>query len=188
MQEQERLWIRQAKEGKEQSFYLLMGKFWEPLLMHLKIKFPNSKDNEDICIIAFTKAFRNINQMDEQFAFSTWLFSIANHTAIDVFRSQQKRQETESFSDEKVELLMNQIQSPDNNPEQALIVKQNISRLMFFLDTMKPQYKTLLELRYIKDLKIKDISSELNIPIGSVKANLNRARTILISSLGEAYH
>ncbi|MGB0883389.1 MAG: RNA polymerase sigma factor [Flavobacteriales bacterium] len=188
MQEQEHIWIRQAQAGNQQSFYLLMGKFWDPLLLHLNVKFPKSKDNEDICIIAFTKAFRNIKQMDTQFAFSTWLFTIANHTAIDLFRTQKKHLSASCISHEKVECLMSHIPCPNNNPEQALIVKQNINQLMLFLDTMKPQYKTILELRYLKDLKIKDIASELNLPIGSVKANLSRARTILISSLGEAYH
>lgn len=183
---QEQLWIEQAKQGEERAFYLLMGKFWEPLLIHLSKRVYDEADREDVCIIAFTKAFKNIEKYNDKYAFSTWLYQIANNTVTDFYRKSEKGVEHKSIDSESFFTTLGQyLECPNKDPEQLYILKQKIKEIMLFMDSMKPQYKKLIELRYFNDLKLKEISDELHLPLGTVKVNLGRARTILISSLAE---
>lgn len=182
----EQLWIEQAKLGEERAFYLLMGKFWDRLLIHLSQRVYDEVDREDVCIIAFTKAFKNINNYDSKYAFSTWLYQIANNTVIDFYRKKEKGIEHKSIDSDTFFMTLGQyMECPNKDPEQLYILKQKIKEVLLFMDSMKPQYKKLIELRYFNDLKLKEISEELHLPLGTVKVNLGRARTILISSLAE---
>ncbi len=182
----EKHWIDQAKQGEERAFYLLMGKFWEPLLIHLSKRVPDEGDREDVCIISFTKAFKSIKSYNSDYAFSTWLYQIANNTVIDFYRKKENGITHKSIDSEAFFTTLGQyMECPNKDPEQLYILKQKIKEVLLFMDSMKPQYKKLIELRYFEDLKLKEISEELHLPLGTVKVNLGRARTILISSLAE---
>ncbi len=182
----EQLWIEQAKQGDEKAFYLLMGKFWDRLLIHLSKRVHDEVDREDVCIISFTKAFKSIKNYDSKYAFSTWLYQIANNTVIDFYRKKERDITHKSIDSESFFTTLGQyMECPNKDPEQLYILKQKIKEVLLFMDSMKPQYKKLIELRYFDDLKLKEISEELHLPLGTVKVNLGRARTILISSLAE---
>jgi len=183
---QEQRWIEQAKQGQERAFYLLMGKFWDRLLIHLSKRVYDEIDREDVCIISFTKAFKYIERYDNTYAFSTWLYKIANNTVTDFYRKKERGVEYKSIDTDSFFTTLGQyMECPNKDPEQLYILKQKIKEVLLFMDSMKPQYKRLIELRYFDDLKLKEISEELHLPLGTVKVNLGRARTILISSLAE---
>lgn len=182
----EQLWVEHAKRGDQRSFYLLMGKFWDSLLIHVSKRVSNTEDQEDVCIISFSKAFKHLKTYNNDFAFSTWLYHIANNTITDFYRKKERGVDYQSIDTEVFFAKLGQsLQCPNKNPEQHLILKQKINEVLEFMDSMKPQYKILIELRYFEDLKLKEISEQLNLPLGTVKVNLSRARTILISSLAD---
>lgn len=183
---QEQLWIEHAKQGDQKSYYFLMGKFWDVLHYHVAKKVSNIEDQEDVCIISFSKAFKHLDSYNFDYAFTTWLFKIANNTITDFYRKKERGVDYQSIDSESFFANLGQtIACPNKNPEQHFILKQKITEMLEFMDSMKPQYKKLIELRYFQDLKLKEISEELNLPLGTVKVNLGRARTILITSLAE---
>jgi RNA polymerase sigma factor (sigma-70 family) len=75
------------------------------------------------------------------------------------------------------------IQSDLPDPEESLINHQKIAALKDIVNQLKPRYKSLIELRYYKEYSYEEISSELNLPIGTVKAQLFRAKTLLYNIL-----
>jgi RNA polymerase sigma-70 factor (ECF subfamily) len=75
------------------------------------------------------------------------------------------------------------IQSDLPDPEESLINHQKIAALKVIVSQLKPRYKSLIELRYYKEYSYEEISSELNLPIGTVKAQLFRAKTLLYNIL-----
>ena len=75
------------------------------------------------------------------------------------------------------------IQSDLPDPEESLINHQKIAALKDIVNQLKPRYKSLIELRYYKEYSYEEISSELNLPIGTVKAQLYRAKTLLYNIL-----
>jgi RNA polymerase sigma-70 factor (ECF subfamily) len=81
--------------------------------------------------------------------------------------------------DEESSVNENTLSSGTLNPEENMIRKQDESRLMKHIESMKPKYRQLIELRYIKEYAYEEIAEELNIPIGTVKTRLFRAKNIL---------
>ena len=75
------------------------------------------------------------------------------------------------------------IQSDLPDPEESLINRQKIAALKDIVSQLKPRYKALIELRYYKEYSYEEISSELNLPIGTVKAQLYRAKSLLYNIL-----
>jgi len=80
------------------------------------------------------------------------------------------------------------IQSDLPDPEESLINHQKIAALKDIVNQLKPRYKSLIELRYYKEYSYEEISAELNLPIGTVKAQLFRAKTLLYNILIKTGH
>jgi RNA polymerase sigma-70 factor (ECF subfamily) len=75
------------------------------------------------------------------------------------------------------------IQSDTPDPEEALIIRQRVANLRDVVSQLKPRYRNLIELRYFKEYSYEEISDELSLPIGTVKAQLFRAKTLLYNIL-----
>ena len=140
---------------------------------------------DDLTIEAFGKAFRSLHLYTPTHAFSTWLFTIASNNCIDHIR--KKRLQTISINnvypqqeDEHSEI---QIESNAPNPEEKFITEQRIKIMREAVKLLKPRYKRLVELRYFEELSYEEISDELGLPIGTVKAQLFRARELLYNLL-----
>jgi RNA polymerase sigma-70 factor (ECF subfamily) len=134
---------------------------------------------------AFGKAFKRLSQYTPNFAFSTWLFRIATNNCIDFIR--RKRKNTFSIDqpiedDEGGEMVMD-LRSDTLDPEQHIMKKQKIMMLRELVDKLKPRYKTLIEMRYFQELSYEEIADQLDLPLGTVKAQLFRAREFLYNVL-----
>jgi RNA polymerase sigma-70 factor (ECF subfamily) len=177
------LLVDEAKKGNEKAFASLMNRYRDSIYYMLLKMVNNPYDAEDLTIEAFGKAFRNIESYTPRFAFSTWLFKIATNNCVDFIR---KKQLSPTPLDHLLDSLDNvtvNIQSDLPDPEESLINHQKIAALKDIVSQLKPRYKALIELRYYKEYSYEEISSELNLPIGTVKAQLYRAKTLLYNIL-----
>jgi RNA polymerase sigma-70 factor (ECF subfamily) len=139
----------------------------------------NTSDAEDLTIEAFGKAFRNLDQFTPEFAFSTWLFKIATNNCIDFIRKKQAvPAPLDQFQDDLDDLTVN-IQSDLPDPEEILINNQKIAVLRSIVNQLKPRYRNLIELRYYKEYSYEEIAAKLNLPVGTIKAQLFRAKSLL---------
>jgi RNA polymerase sigma-70 factor (ECF subfamily) len=139
----------------------------------------NPSDAEDLTIEAFGKAFRNIDTYVPRFAFSTWLFMIATNNCIDFIRKKKSSPVPLDQIQDVMDHRTINIQSDLPDPEEALINDQKIAILRKIVNQLKSPYKEIIELRYYQEYSYEEISNELNIPIGTVKAQLYRAKTLL---------
>jgi len=175
--------VKAALERGEQSAYAELMKNYRDTLYFMMLKMTNNpEDADDLTIEAFGKAFKNLKQYTPEYAFSTWLFRIASNNCIDFIR---KRKMTGSVSINLNEItesgddLADILPSPTRNPEEDIIRQQRIQALRDVIDRLKPQYRRLIELRYYEERSYEEISVELNLPIGTVKAQLFRARELI---------
>lgn len=179
------LLVEQARNGNEKAFATLLNRYRDSIYFMLLKMVNNSSDAEDLTIEAFGKAFRNLESYTPNFAFSTWLFKIATNNCIDFIR---KKQTSPSIIDQGQDDMDNytiNIQSDTPDPEESLINNQKIVALREIVSQLKPRYKTLIELRYFREYSYEEISAELNLPIGTVKAQLFRAKTLLYNILNK---
>jgi RNA polymerase sigma-70 factor (ECF subfamily) len=143
----------------------------------------NKTDAEDLTIEAFSKAFNNIEQYTPTYAFSTWLFKIATNNCIDFIR--RKKEDSISLDKANEEEGTTKIFVKDTglDPEEYMINNQKIKVLRSIIKKLKPHYQKLVELRYFKEFSYEEISQELDLPLGTIKAQLYRARELLFNIL-----
>lgn len=172
--------VQQAQKGNQHAFAQLLSRYWDSVYFMILKMAHNKDDAEDLTIEAFGKAFKYIHNYEPEFAFSTWLFKIANNNAIDFLRRQHAKtisidsQGRDADEDNPV-----QLQSDTPDPEEVLISKQKTELLKTIVQELKPRYSRLVQLRYFEEYSYEEIAETLNLPIGTVKAQLFRAKELL---------
>ena len=172
--------VQKALKGDEKAFARLLSRYKDTIYFMLLKMLNNRSDAEDLTLEAFGKAFKNLHQYSPTYAFSTWLFKIASNNCIDFLR--KKKGITISLENDNDQIESNEatkIKSKDLNPEEKLIRKQKAILLHKVVRRLKPHYQTLVELRYFNELSYEEIAKELDLPLGTVKAQLFRARQML---------
>ena len=177
------LLVQNAVAGDQKAYSELMYLYWNSIEKTLSLKLVSKEDVEDLTIATFSKAFDKLDSYDDSFTFSTWIQTIASNTLIDFFR--KKEQKTISIDKQKEDEDSNNIDVIDNSldPENHLIRKQKNKHITGMVHRLKPNYRELIILRYLDEMSYAEISKKLNIPVGSVKAKLFRARDLLMQIL-----
>ncbi|MBE0640571.1 MAG: sigma-70 family RNA polymerase sigma factor [Bacteroidales bacterium] len=179
--------VQRAIHAGDQSAYAELMKNYKDSLYFMLLKMTNnSTDADDLTIEAFGKAFKNLHQYTPDYAFSTWLFKIASNNCIDYIRKRKKN----TFSidrpigdDEDGGDLSSSIASNAPDPEETYIKQQKIKLMREVVEKLKPHYRHLIDLRYFKEYSYEEIAQELDLPLGTVKAQLFRAREFLYNVL-----
>lgn len=173
------LLVEQARSGNEKAFATLLNRYRDSIYFMLLKMVNNAADAEDLTIEAFGKAFRSLESYTPNFAFSTWLFKIATNNCIDFIRKKRASPSIIDQGPDEIDTHTINIQSDMPDPEEAMINHQKIMQLREVVDQLKPRYKSLIELRYYKEYSYEEISKELDLPIGTIKAQLFRAKVLL---------
>ncbi len=177
------LLVQKARSGDQKAYAELLGRYRDAIYFMLLKMVNNPSDAEDLTIEAFGKAFKNIGQYTPNFAFSTWLFKIATNNCIDFIRKKRAATISLDQSNDDPDTTTVTIQSDTLDPEAHMINSQKVKLLREVVNKLKPRYRTLVELRYFKEYSYEEISQELELPIGTVKAQLFRARELLFNIL-----
>lgn len=168
-------------EGDQAAFAELLSRYKKPVY-HMVLKMVrNVDDAEDLTIEAFAKAFKNLARFKKDYTFSTWLFRIATNNAIDFIR--KKKLETyslnSSFTDDNGDSVNIDVEDHNRTPDEATINKQKIELVQMFVTKLPAKYQRLVKLRYFDELSYEEIATELQAPLGTVKAQLHRARELM---------
>jgi RNA polymerase sigma-70 factor, ECF subfamily len=174
--------VRRAIDTGDQMAYAELMERYRDSIYFLLLKMINNKDDaDDLTIEAFGKAFKRIEQYTPNYAFSTWLFKIATNNCIDFIR--KKKMNTfsidKTMQDSEGSEMTIDLKSKGLSPEDDIIKKQKIKLMREVVVRLKPRYRQLIELRYFKEYSYDEISEQLDIPLGTVKAQLFRAREFL---------
>ena len=179
------LLVEAALAGEEKAFAKLMSRYKDAIYFML-VKMVNNKDDaEDLTLEAFGKAFKNLHQYSPNYAFSTWLFKIATNNCIDFLRRRRGvyvsiENNQENTDNESIPI---KLRSDDPDPEEKMIRIQKAFLMRKIVHRLKPRYRILVELRYFREFSYEEIAKELNLPLGTVKAQLFRAREMLFKMI-----
>ena len=177
--------VGEAIKGDQKAYAELMSRYKDSIYFMLLKMVNNRDDADDLTIEAFGKAFRNLHQYTPDFAFSTWLFKIATNNCIDFIRRKRKMTFSidQGMEGEGGSEMQFEIKSPMLDPEENLIKKQKAILMRDVVEKLKPRYRKLVELRYFQERSYEEIAKELQLPLGTVKAQLFRAREFLYQIL-----
>jgi len=167
--------------GDQKAYAALMNNYRDSLYFMLLKMTNNANDADDLTIEAFGKAFKKLEQYTPDYAFSTWLFKIASNNCIDFMRKKKKRtfSMNETPDGEEGQELANIIPADGPDPEENVMRKEKMIMMREVVEKLKPHYRKLIELRYFKEYSYEEIAEELNLPLGTVKAQLFRAREFI---------
>ncbi|MFT5601424.1 MAG: RNA polymerase sigma factor (sigma-70 family) [Parvicella sp.] len=178
--------VRRAVDNRDQkAFAELMERYKDSIYYMLLKMIRNGDDAEDLMIEAFGKAFNRLHQYTPNYAFSTWLFKIATNNCIDFIRKKKKNVLSldNRYNNDDGDSLMIELKSEGLNPEQSAIRDQKLIIMRDVVNRLKPRYKLLIEMRYFQELSYDEIATEMDLPLGTVKAQLFRAREFLFNIL-----
>ncbi|MEJ6748446.1 MAG: sigma-70 family RNA polymerase sigma factor [Flavobacteriales bacterium] len=169
---------RAIETGDPKAYAELMKLYRDPLYFMIYEKISDQDVAKDLTIESLGKAFKKLHLYKPDFTFSTWLFTVARNHCIDYLR----KKKLPTFSIDK--MMVNDdgrksnfdLESKDPNPEQILMKKQRVKILRRIVDQLKPKYRDLVKLRYFKEYSYEEVAQELDLPLGTVKAQLHRSR------------
>ncbi|TAF33441.1 MAG: sigma-70 family RNA polymerase sigma factor [Cytophagales bacterium] len=174
--------IDKAVQGDEKAFGELMVRYKNSVYFMLLKMVKNTDDAEDLTIEAFTKAFKSLKNFKKDYTFSTWLFRIATNNCIDFIR--KKKIEIlsihGSYASDSGESVNLDVKDGNLDPQERTIKNQKIELVQEFVSLLPKKYRQLVELRYFEELSYEEIAERLDSPLGTVKAQLHRARELLL--------
>ena len=183
---------RALETGDPTAYNELMKLYRDPLYFMLYEKVADQELAKDLTIESLGKAFKKLHLYVPNYVFSTWLFTVARNHCIDYLRKNKlptvsidKMMLDEDGKRTNFDLISDML-----NPEQEMEKKQRIAILRQIVDQLKPKYRALVKLRYFKEMTYVEIATTLDIPIGTVKAQLHRSREQLfkiMSGIKDAY-
>lgn len=173
--------IDMAVDGDEKAYAKLLTRYKRPVYHMILKMVRNVDDSEDLTIESFAKAFKSLHRFKKDFTFSTWLFRIATNNTIDFIR--KKRLKTLSISntytDNDGQSVSIDVEDGRPNPQEVAIKAQKEELIQIFVNMLPAKYQKLVRLRYFNELSYEEIAQELEAPLGTVKAQLHRARELM---------
>ena len=174
---------RALETGDKKAYNELMRLYRDPLYFMLLEKVGNEELAKDLTIEALGKAFKKLHLYVPNYVFSTWLFTIAKNNCIDYLRKNKLPAISidKLTLNDKGEKQSFDIPSEIPDPEKMMMKKQRVQILRQIVEQLKPNYRILVRLRYFKEMSYKEIATELEVPLGTVKAQLHRSREQLFN-------
>lgn len=174
--------IDMAVGGDDKAFAKLLQRYKRPVYHMILKMVRNVDDAEDLTMESFSKAFRSLHRFKKDFTFSTWLFRIATNNTIDHIR--KKKLNTLSientYTDDDGQPVSIDVKDDGNlDPQEEVIRAQKEELIQVFVNMLPSKYQKLVRLRYFHELSYEEIAEELDAPLGTVKAQLHRARELM---------
>ena len=173
--------VERALNGDQSAYAKLMTMYRESIYFMMLKMVRKEDDADDLTIEAFGKAFNRLHQYSPSYAFSTWLFKIASNNCIDFIRKKRIKVTSmdSAYTNSNGENVSIDVESTERDPEEVAIHLEKVKTMREVVKTLKPRYKDLIEKRYFQELSYEEIAQEMDLPLGTVKAQLFRARAFL---------
>lgn len=184
MKEQETQLVKRAKENDGKAYDELTLLFKDAVYGIIYRMVRNKQEAEDLTQEAFIKAYNSINSFNEDYAFSTWLFKIATNNCIDFFRKRKLKtysmDQTIKYKDDEIH---QEYADEDPTAENILLADEKSKMIHQAILSLPEKYKTAIVLRHHDEKSYEEIAQILDLPLGTVKARIFRAREMLKKSL-----
>lgn len=177
-----------ARAGEEVAYRELIRRYERPLFSLLYRMVRDRELAEDLAQETFIKALNAIESYRPEYKFSSWIFKIANNAAIDHLR----RRELDTLSLEgsphaetpdAVEATALQIGDRQESPLDAVEARELGGQIERAITQLRPEYRSCILLRHVEGRAYEEIAEILNLPLGTVKTYIHRARNELRQAL-----
>jgi RNA polymerase sigma-70 factor (ECF subfamily) len=180
--------VVRARSGSEAAYRELLARYQRPVFSLVYRMVRNREQAEDLAQETFVKVFQNITRYDPKYKFSSWIFKIANNLAIDSLRRKDPATvsldgSAHAATAEQVESSRIDVVSDDANPAEALEARQLGGAIEQAVGKLRPEYRTAILLRHVEGRPYEEIAEIMDVPLGTVKTYIHRARSELRGAL-----
>ena len=172
---EEAVWVSQAQQGNRKAFTKIVEAYQRPVYNVCYRMLGNAVEAEDAAQEVFVRAFFKLDTYDSGRKFSSWLFSIASHYAIDQLR--KRRMQVISWDDLPPWRWLPDENSPQ--PEEYLLKDEATQEVHALLDTLPADYRAAVILKYWHNMPYEEIAQTLSTTVSAIKSKLFRARKML---------
>lgn len=187
--EQDRALVTEALSGSQAAYNQLVDKYQGALSRHVGRMIRKQSEVDDLVQECFIKAFSALQSYSSDYAFSTWLYKIATNHTIDYLR--KKKLKTMSI-DNPIKTRDGEVEYelPDTSyrPDRHIQEDQRRELIQEAIDDLPPKYYKVIVMRHQQEKSYDEIARELDLPLGTVKAHIFRARALLYKYLREKRH
>jgi RNA polymerase sigma-70 factor (ECF subfamily) len=170
--------IIKALQNDQNAFRMLYDKHKNGLYVHISKYVQGKEDIEDLCQESFKKAFEQLSSYNPEYKFTTWLYSIGAHTALDHL----KKQKNDVFAS-SVDPQAENSEMVSLTPEEEMVIVEMAEEVKKHLSSLQDIYRKPAELRFLKEYGYEEIAKELGLPLNTVKIRIMRAKVALITML-----
>jgi len=171
VEDQEILWLEQARRGDQAAFSRLVGAYQRPVYNLCYRMLSNAPEAEDATQETFVRMYTKLHTYQPERKLSSWVLSIASHYCID--RLRRRRGQWLSLDEEPVATML---PSHNRGPEETALREESRDEVQRLVDTLPPAYRVPLILRYWHDLSYVEIAEAMGLTVQAVKSRLHRAR------------
>ena len=177
-----------ARSGSEKAYRELLDRYQRPVFSLIYRMVRDREKAEDLAQETFVKVFNHIDSFNPKYKFSSWIFKIASNLTIDAIR--KKDLDTVSLdgsrnasTPDEVDATRITVESRDENPEEFLEAKELGEEIERAIGELRPEYRTAILLRHVEGRPYEEIADIMNVPLGTVKTYIHRARGELRETL-----
>lgn len=177
-----------AQRGQEAAFRELIRRYERPVysLIHRMVR--DAAAAEDLAQDAFIKVLNHLDKYRSAFKFSSWLFKIANNVAIDHLRRRHPDLRSidgspDATTAEAIEATSIELADGGESPLDALTARELGAAIEAAIGQLRPEYRQCILLRHVEGRSYEEIAATLDLPLGTVKTHIHRARHQLREAL-----
>ena len=173
-----------AQQGRDLAFRELVRRYERPVFSLIYRMVRDREAAEDLAQDRFVKVLNHIDRYNPEFKFSSWIFKIANNVAIDHLRRRQPQTVSmdgspHATSAAEIEASSFEIAADQETALQEMEAKEIGSAIERAIAKLRPEYRACIMLRHIEDRSYEEIATTLDLPLGTVKTYIHRARNEL---------
>ena len=180
--------VLHARNGREAAYRELVRRYERPVFSLVLRMLRDRELAEDLTQETFVKALNAVDSYRPEYKFSSWIFKIANNAAIDHLRRRELHTLSlegapNAVTPEAMEATALQIQSRGESPLDELEARELGGQIEQAIGLLRPEYRSCILLRHVEGLAYEEIAETLDLPLGTVKTYIHRARNELRATL-----
>ncbi len=182
--EQDAQAVREVLAGDKRAFEKLQNRYFKLIKSLIRRMIRDERDVDDLTQETFIKAYNALNTFRFDYSFSSWIYRIASNSCIDFLR--KKRFSTVPLNrsvDNSTEEYVVEIEDDSFTADRKVLMEERRKALDKAVEKLPENYKLIIKLRHVEELDYKEIAERLDMPLGTVKAHLFRARKTLLAGL-----
>ena len=178
----DRATVESIVNGNVDDFALLVGKY-QVRIINLCLKYTkNFHDAEEVAQESFIRAYKSLPNFRFDSKFYSWLHRIAVNCSLNYINSKEKTKEKETITENTG---LSDTRASDENPDDYYNLEELSQRMNKVFESLPHELRDIVTMSDIEGLSYEEISHRINIPIGTVRSRLHRARELMVKSIRE---